>query len=99
MEEHELYISKARYDTLLRQFMCLKRENHDLKDVAIAYKEAWKELKNRTKHMDDRVIDDICQFDTLEEEKAYLIGAFNSRKATEWDMEELEEKCYVANRK
>ena len=92
MEERERYISKSRYDTLLRQFMCLKRENHDLK-------EAWKELKKRTKHMDERVIDDICQFDTLEEEKAYLIGAFNSRKATEWDMEELEEKCYVANRK
>ena len=90
MEETRLYIEKSRYDTLLRKFMCLKRENHDLK-------EAWKELKKRTKHMDERVIDDIYQFDTLEEEKAYLIGAFNSKKATEWDMEELEEKCYVAD--
>lgn len=92
MEEQVLYVSKARYDTLLRKFMCLKRENYEMK-------EAWKELKKRTKHMDERVIDDIYQFDTLEEEKAYLIGAFNSKKATEWDMEELEEKCYVADRK
>lgn len=92
MEEPVLYVSKAKYDILLRNFMCLKRKNYEMK-------EAWKELKKRAKHMDERVIDDIYKFDTLEEEKAYLIGAFNSKKAVEWDMEELEEKFNAENRK
>lgn len=90
MEEQVLYVSKARYDTLLRKFMCLKRENYEMK-------EAWKELKNRTEHLDDRVLDDLHQFDTLNEEIAYIMGAFNSNKASKWNMEELEEKCYVAD--
>lgn len=89
MEDSTLYVEKARYDILLRRFMCLKRENHDLK-------ESWKELKFKTHRIDQRVLDDIYQFETLEEEKAYLIGAFNSKKATEWDIEDLEGKCYVA---
>ena len=92
MEEQVLYVSKARYDTLLRKFMCLKRENYEMK-------EAWKELKNRTEHIDERVLDDLHQFDTLNEEIAYIIGAFNSKKASKWDMEELEEKFNAENRK
>lgn len=32
MEEQVLYVSKARYDTLLRKFMCLKRENYEMKE-------------------------------------------------------------------
>lgn len=91
MPQSKLYIDKAKYDLLLRNYMCLKRENHDLKN-------AMTELKRRSKRIDGRVIDDIFQFETLEEEKAYLIGAFNSKKATEWDIEELEGKCYAANR-
>ena len=83
MAENTLYVEKARYDTLLRQFMCVKRDNQKLQ-------EAWDELKRRTKRMDERVLEDIYQFETLEEEKAYLIGAFNSKKAIQWDMEELE---------
>ena len=87
-QDQKLYVSKDRYDTLLRQFMRLKHENHEMR-------KAWTELKRRAKRIDDRVLDDIYQFETLEEEKAYLIGAFNAKKATEWDMEELEDNCYV----
>lgn len=90
MEETRLYIEKARYDTLLRKFMCLKRENHDLK-------EAWNDLKTKTAQFDDRVLEDIHRFGSLEEENAYIIGSFNTMLAVKYDMEELEEKCYVAD--
>ena len=85
---YKLYVGKDRYDTLLRQFMHLKHENNQMR-------EAWTELKRRTKRIDDRVLDDVYQFETLEEEKAYLIGAFNAKKAIEWDMEELEVNCHA----
>lgn len=90
MEEQVLYVSKARYDTLLRKFMCLKRENYEMK-------EAWKELQSKTARFDDRVLEDIHRFGSLEEENAYIIGSFSTMLAVKYDMEELEEKCYVAD--
>lgn len=85
MEEQVLYVSKDKYETLLRHFMNLKQENYEMK-------EAWKELKAKTAQFDDRVLEDIHRFGSLEEENAYIIGSFNTMLAVKYDMEELEEK-------
>lgn len=92
MKETRLYIEKDRYDTLLRRFMCLKRENQNLK-------EAWNDLKSKTAQFDDRVLEDVHRFGSLEEENAYIIGSFNTMLAVKYDMEELEEKFNAENRK
>ena len=88
-EAKTLYVEKRRYDTLLRAYMCLKRENADLK-------KAWTDLKNKTAQFDDRVLEDIHRFDSLKEENAYLIGSFNTTMAVRWTIEELEGKRYVS---
>ena len=90
MEEQVLYVSKAKYETLLRHFMCLKQQNYEMK-------EAWNALRSKTVQFDDRVLEDIHRFNSLEEENAYIIGSFNTMLAIKYDMEELEEKCYVAD--
>ena len=90
MKETRLYIEKDRYDMLLRRFMCLKRENQNLK-------EAWNDLKSKTAQFDDRVLEDIHRFGSLEEENAYIIGSFNTMLAVKYDMEELEEKFNAAD--
>lgn len=90
MKETRLYIEKDRYDMLLRRFMCLKRENQNLK-------EAWNDLKSKTAQFDDRVLEDIHRFGSLEEENAYIVGSFNTMLAVKYDMEELEEKFNAAD--
>lgn len=86
--DNTCYVEKRHYDALLSAFGRLKVENANLR-------KAWTDLKTKTARFDDRVLDDIHRFDSLEEENAYLIGSFNTMLAVRYDMEELEEKYNV----
>lgn len=84
----KVYIEKRHYDALLSAFGKLKLENAKLKDIVGT-------LKEKTQTYDDRVLDDIHQFSgehKLDEERAYLIGAFNAMTAFRYDIEKMEEK-------
>ena len=85
MNNDTIYVDKRHYDALLRSYSLVKKENQQLR-------KNWNDMKEKTGKFDDRVLEDIHRFDTLKEENAYLIGAFNSLVAIRYDIEDLEEK-------
>lgn len=86
------YVEKERYDMLFAAYAKAESQLADLK-------KAWNDLRSKTAQFDDRVLDDIHRFGSLEEESAYLIGSFNTMLAFKYDMEELEETFNAENRK
>lgn len=84
----QCYVDKKHYDNLFSAFSSTKVENTN-------FKKAFKELKEKTLQFDDRVLEDIHRFDSLQEENAYLIGSFNTLLAMRFNIEELEEKYNV----
>lgn len=82
------YVDKKHYDALFAAFSSAKAENASLK-------KALTDLKTKTLQFDDRVLEDIHRFDSLQEENAYLIGSFNTLLAMRYNIEELEEKYNV----
>jgi len=92
----QIYVDKRHYDALLTAYGNLKIENRNLQA-------ALDELSSRVLQFDDRVLEDIHQFDlagvhSLDQERAYLIGSFNTLLAMKYNIEELEEKHHVQNR-
>lgn len=88
MSADTCYVNKKHFYAVLASFEKMKTERDNLK-------KAWTDLKTKTAQFDDRVLEDIHRFDSLEEENAYLIGSFNTMLAIRYDMEELEEKYNV----
>lgn len=89
-----VYVDKEHYDALLRVFGKVKTENATLRDML-------RVILEKTTTYDDRVLEDIHQFTSpdgthqLNEEKAYLIGAFNAMTAIRYNLEEMEAMFHV----
>lgn len=85
-----IYVEKSHYDNLFSAYSDAMNENVHLK-------KAWDELKDRFKRINSSVLLDVYDFETIDEQRAYLIGAFNMLESVELDMNEMEGNINAEN--
>ena len=88
-KESPVYVDKRHYDTLLRAYGCLKRENADLK-------KSWETLKENTENYGDQLLLKINEFDQPLSEMYEMIGKYNVTLLIRHDIKKLEENRYVS---
>ena len=78
-----IYVDKKHYDALLKAYGREKTQNIELTKRL----DIFRQMINQ---FNDRVLEDIHRFKTLEEESAYLTGAYNTLLALRYNLEDLE---------
>ena len=87
-----IYVDKRHYDALLKKHMEILGERNELKLD-------WDQLAEAIGDVDDSICIKMHQYwGSLEEERAYMDGVFDTLLFVQKTMKELEEKRYVSPR-